>query len=302
MDIGGTMIIKRFTASVAVVVAVALFVPQPASAAVSSAQSGSAVQAKAPKYATCKQLNKRFRAGVVASRYFADRAVEQGFRRPKINSSVYYANYPRLKGDVIGVMCPVLPAMKPPTPPANVRGSTSESSSLVFVNWDNPAAGNEQGTLVFDIYRDGTLVAEGLEPSAWNQYMFRDLTPGQTYTVAVLARNALGSSEPTAASITVPSAETIANYGKSRIEYEVSGSAGSYSITAEAADGSTFQRDVGNGVVLDAWIKDGNFIYLSAQNNTGGGTVTCTIRKDGRVYKQTTSEGAYVIATCSGTA
>lgn len=276
--------------------------PYAASAAALTSQSESAVQAKVPNYATCKKLNKRFRAGVVASRYFADRAVEQGFLRPKIKPAVYYANYPRLKGKVIGVMCPAFPAMKLPTPPANVRGSTSDSSAMVFINWDNPAAGNEQGTLVFDIYRDGALVAEGLEPSIWNQYLFRDLTPGQTYTVAVLARNALGSSELTATSVTVPSAETIANYGKTRIEYEVSGSAGSYSITAEAADGSTFQRDVGNGVVLDAWIKTGNFIYLSAQNNTGGGTVTCTIRRDGKVYKQTTSEGAYVIATCSGTA
>jgi hypothetical protein len=46
----------------------------------------------------------------------------------------------------------------------------------------------------------------------------------------------------------------------------------------------------------------GDFIYISAQNEGGSGTVICTIKVNGRVVANNTSDGAYTIATCSSTA
>ena len=40
---------------------------------------------------------------------------------------------------------------------------------------------------------------------------------------------------------------------------------------------------------------------MSAQNNTGSGSVTVKIIRDGKVVAQQTSSGAYVIATVDGT-
>ena len=44
----------------------------------------------------------------------------------------------------------------------------------------------------------------------------------------------------------------------------------------------------------------GTFVYVSAQNNQASGTVVVTIYRDGEVFKTSTSMGAYVIATASG--
>jgi hypothetical protein len=43
-------------------------------------------------------------------------------------------------------------------------------------------------------------------------------------------------------------------------------------------------------------------MYVSGQNATEYGTVTCRIKVDGNVVSQNTSSGAYSIATCSGSA
>ncbi len=42
------------------------------------------------------------------------------------------------------------------------------------------------------------------------------------------------------------------------------------------------------------------FVYVSAQNQQSSGTVTAQIYVDGSLYKTSTSTGAYVIATASG--
>ncbi len=42
------------------------------------------------------------------------------------------------------------------------------------------------------------------------------------------------------------------------------------------------------------------FLYISAQNNFDSGSVTTRIYVNGSVKKESTSTGAYVIATCSG--
>lgn len=46
----------------------------------------------------------------------------------------------------------------------------------------------------------------------------------------------------------------------------------------------------------------GTFVQLQAQNKGESGTLTCRVTIDGVIVAQNTSEGAYVIVSCSGTA
>lgn len=88
---------------------------------------------------------------------------------------------------------------------------------------------------------------------------------------------------------------------QSDYKYEVSGTAGDYSITCEGAPSGTVQySNVGSGWAY-TWIQTGTrWLYMSAQNNTDSGTVTVKIIRDGQVVAQQTSSGAYVIATVDG--
>ncbi len=96
--------------------------------------------------------------------------------------------------------------------------------------------------------------------------------------------------------------EEITPVEPSNYQYEVSGSAGKYDITCEGAPNGTVQySNVGNGWWYK-WTQTGTrWLYMSAQNQTGYGTVTVKIIKDGKVIAQQTSSGAYVIASISGT-
>ena len=89
---------------------------------------------------------------------------------------------------------------------------------------------------------------------------------------------------------------------RSNFSYEVSGSASNYSVTYENAYGSVEQQaSVGSGWRYQ-WQEGSSstrFMYISAQNNRTVGDVTVKIIKDGKVLKQATSSGAYVIATAS---
>ncbi len=89
---------------------------------------------------------------------------------------------------------------------------------------------------------------------------------------------------------------------QSDYKYEVSGTAGDYSITCEGAPSGTVQySNVGSGWAY-TWKQTGTrWLYMSAQNNTDNGTVTVKIIRDGKVVAQQTSSGAYVIATVDGT-
>jgi hypothetical protein len=44
----------------------------------------------------------------------------------------------------------------------------------------------------------------------------------------------------------------------------------------------------------------GAFAYLSAQNTSAYGEITCEIVVDGQSFKKSTSDGGYTIASCSG--
>ena len=88
---------------------------------------------------------------------------------------------------------------------------------------------------------------------------------------------------------------------QSSYKYEVSGTAGDYSIKCEGAPSGTVQySNVGSGWAY-TWTQTGTrWLYMSAQNNTGSGSVTVKIIRDGEVVAQQTSSGAYVIATVDG--
>jgi len=87
------------------------------------------------------------------------------------------------------------------------------------------------------------------------------------------------------------------------IQYSVTGTAGitvDITISNENDDTSQFSD------VLVPWsfsfqAKKGHFLYVSAQNQASSGTVNEIIYIDGKEWKRSTSEGAYVLVSASGT-
>jgi hypothetical protein len=89
------------------------------------------------------------------------------------------------------------------------------------------------------------------------------------------------------------------------VRYEVLESSTS---TAQSAD-MTFQtgsqdtsQEAGAAVPWhdEEMMYDGDFYYIAAQNNDGGG-ISCWVYVDGEVADHIVSSGDYAIATCSGT-
>jgi hypothetical protein len=89
------------------------------------------------------------------------------------------------------------------------------------------------------------------------------------------------------------------------IKYEITGTASSVNITMRNANENTEQL---SGVSLP-WEKTFTveiekdhyyFAYVSAQNQGSSGDVTARIYKNGSIFSNSTSSGAYVIATASG--
>lgn len=112
--------------------------------------------------------------------------------------------------------------------------------------------------------------------------MIRRVAPAILFVVLVACG---GSSGPSLPSVT----------------YTVSGSAREVSVTyANASEGTS------QATVSVPWshsftcTKSGQFLYISAQNQGQTGTVTVRITKGGTTYKESTSSGAFVIATASG--
>lgn len=85
------------------------------------------------------------------------------------------------------------------------------------------------------------------------------------------------------------------------ITYRIGGTARSASLTYINASGGTEQQQA----VRVPWqqqfsARRGQFVSISAQNQGDAGSVTCEILVDGVVLKRSTSDGAYTIASCSG--
>jgi len=85
------------------------------------------------------------------------------------------------------------------------------------------------------------------------------------------------------------------------VEYRVTGTCSRVDVTYQNSDGGTSQ--VTNKSLPWSYTftgGTGDFVYVSAQNQEKNGSVTCTIYRNGNVFKTSTSSGAYVIATASG--
>jgi len=85
------------------------------------------------------------------------------------------------------------------------------------------------------------------------------------------------------------------------VKYEITGSAYSVDITLNNATGGTEQYSNAGlpaSITYDNFTSD--FLYISAQNQGGSGTVTVSIYIDGKLFKTATSSGGYVIATAHG--
>ena len=84
------------------------------------------------------------------------------------------------------------------------------------------------------------------------------------------------------------------------VTYAVSGSTNKASLTYSNSQGGTAQQTVSLPWSTQYTMKAGDFLYISAQNENASGSVTTEIRINGYAFKNTTSVGAYVIATSSG--
>jgi len=84
-----------------------------------------------------------------------------------------------------------------------------------------------------------------------------------------------------------------------RVIYRVGGFASKASLTYETASG-TEQRTVTLPWETAFDVKRGQFVYLSAQNETDRGSVTAEIIIDGSSWKTATSTSEYGIANVSG--
>jgi hypothetical protein len=129
------------------------------------------------------------------------------------------------------------------------------------------------------------------------------ISPDETTTYTLTASNDDGSDK---ASVRVrvrdPEPPPPPEPEEPRLEYWVRSDCGRVFTTYATEGGGTAQREFGNGVVYKSDnFSSGDFVYISAQNQCGSGDVTVRIYKRGNIYRETSSSGAYVIATASGT-
>lgn len=85
-----------------------------------------------------------------------------------------------------------------------------------------------------------------------------------------------------------------------RVDYHVKGTAEEVFVTYANSNGGTSQVTAPVPWSTGFQAMSGHFLYVSAQNSGDKGTVITEIAIDGKAYKQSQSEGAYVIASSSG--
>ncbi len=86
------------------------------------------------------------------------------------------------------------------------------------------------------------------------------------------------------------------------VTYRVTGSTSSASLTYQNAQGGSEQHDVTLPWSTSLSVDRGDFLYLSAQNESSFGDVTCEILINNVPFKASSSTADYGIATCSGSA
>ena len=79
--------------------------------------------------------------------------------------------------------------------------------------------------------------------------------------------------------------------------YNVTGTGGVVSLTYTNQDGGTEQQEVGLPGSKSFSVRNGSFLYISAQRKGSIGTITTNISIDGVTRKSATSEGEFVIAS-----
>jgi hypothetical protein len=85
------------------------------------------------------------------------------------------------------------------------------------------------------------------------------------------------------------------------VRYEITGTAETVDVTLGNATGGCEQySDVYLPRTFTYYDYTDNFVYISAQNNGETGSVTVTIYVNDKLYKTSTSSGAFVIADASG--
>jgi hypothetical protein len=85
------------------------------------------------------------------------------------------------------------------------------------------------------------------------------------------------------------------------VTYKISGTARAASLTYTNASGGIEQKEAAPVPWQQSFnARRGQFVSISAQNEGRSGSVTCEILVDGVSVKKSTSEGAYRIASCSG--
>jgi hypothetical protein len=87
-----------------------------------------------------------------------------------------------------------------------------------------------------------------------------------------------------------------------QVTYEIGGTTNRASITYENEQGNIEQMDINVPWKKSMTVSYGQFLYISAQNDLESGSITCKIIVDGKEFKSAVSSGAYVIASCSGSA
>lgn len=90
--------------------------------------------------------------------------------------------------------------------------------------------------------------------------------------------------------------------GPHSITYRITGTTGNADVTLTNASGGTEQRNIKPPYTLDFKAAGGQVLYVSAQNKWDAGIVTCEILVDGQVAQSATSNAAFGVASCSGTA
>lgn len=253
-------------------------------------------------FGDCEALQAIYPGGVARDEPIAEEWENRGFIRPTVSDVVYglYSGTKKFWGDDADrdVLCEKSRPGIPPAPVVGLRlGSFSPSGGSmcqVLVEWKDDTQAFPEA--LYDVYVNGTLVSEG--ERLWFDSVV--VEPGKLFNIDVVAFNSAGRSDPVRISGQAPVVQIC--QGLKRVVYTISGTASSVDVTLENDSGGTEQHTDLVNPVFAFWMKPGAFVYIAAYNNGQSGTVTCTIMSNDRRVATSTSSGAYVGATCSGTA
>lgn len=145
---------------------------------------------KPKKYASCAALNKDYPRGITYSKRWQREAVKGGYLAPKVvNYNIYERNdhlEPGLFDGPIGSICVVRPAVAPSA--VQALSATSTLKNQILLTWIAPETTGPD-PLVYDVYRDGVKVVEGLSTKS---FVDQGLADGAQHSYEVVARNPIG--------------------------------------------------------------------------------------------------------------